>query len=147
MPPGGARILRLRIHVALGQLRREQIRARSVTGEPAGVRAAAMARFGERHRRADHTLLAAPRRTTTSGTLNVESYASIPCVVLAVLAKALAVIAGHDDDRGRRQPARPQRVDDPSDLRVRVRDFAVVGIAAGLRADTPPGGSYGACGS
>ena len=53
--------------------------------------------------------------------------------VLAVLAQALAVIAGHDDERGVERAALPQRVDDTSDLGIGVGNFAVIGVAVGFR--------------
>ena len=45
--------------------------------------------------------------------------------------EAFAVVASDGDDRRARQPARAERLDEPSDLRVRVRNFPIVRIAAG----------------
>ena len=53
--------------------------------------------------------------------------------VLAVLAKTFAVIAGNRDDCLVDDAALAERVDDASDLRVGIGDFAIVGVAAGLR--------------
>ena len=49
--------------------------------------------------------------------------------LLAVLAKALAMIAGHRHDSRCRRAARAENLDDPRDLRIRVGDLAVVRIA------------------